>query len=80
MDDRALASALGIGVGGGLAWIMEGFQSGHGFIYSLCAGLIIGLLFFEMIPESIELGGWVILLWWNSNRLSIIPIHSSING
>ncbi|HIA6790574.1 TPA: hypothetical protein ACWRQD_000005 [Staphylococcus aureus] len=62
MDDRALASALGIGVGGGLAWIMEGFQSGHGFIYSLCAGLIIGLLFFEMIPESIELGGWVILL------------------
>ena len=41
---------------------MKGFQSGHGFIYSLCAGLIIGLLFFEMIPESIELGGWVILL------------------
>ena len=46
MDDRALASALG-GVGGGLAWIMEGFQSGHGFIYSLCAGLIIGLLFLK---------------------------------
>ena len=54
MDDRALASALVIGVGGGLAWIMEGFQSGHGFIYSLCAGLIIGLLFFEMIPESMN--------------------------
>ena len=59
MDDRALASALVIGVGGGLAWIMEGFQSGHGFIYSLCAGIFI---IFEMIPESIELGGWVILL------------------
>ena len=53
MDDRALASALGIGVGGGLAWIMEGFQSGHGFIYS-CAGLIIGLLFFEMIRKVLN--------------------------
>ena len=39
MDDRALASALGIGVGGGLAWIMEGFQSGHGFIYSYVQAL-----------------------------------------
>lgn len=57
----AFASALGIGIGGGLAWIMKGFQRGFGFMYSLCAGLIIGLLFLEMIPESIELGGWGIL-------------------
>ncbi|WP_404451227.1 iron permease [Virgibacillus necropolis] len=56
-----LASALGIGVGGGLAWIMKGFQQGFVFIYSLCTGLIMGLLFLEMIPESIELGGWAIL-------------------
>ncbi|MFD1849678.1 ZIP family metal transporter [Oceanobacillus bengalensis] len=57
----AFASALGISIGGGLAWIMKGFQRGFGFIYSLCAGLIVGLLFLEMIPESIELGGWIIL-------------------
>lgn len=55
----AFASALGIGVGGGIAWIMKGFQQGFGFIYSLCAGLIVGLLFLEMIPESIELGGFI---------------------
>ena len=40
---------------------MEGFQSGHGFIYSLCRPYN-WLIIFEMIPESIELGGWVILL------------------
>ncbi|MFD1848945.1 ZIP family metal transporter [Oceanobacillus bengalensis] len=57
----AFASALGISVGGGLAWLMKGFQRGFGFIYSLCAGLIIGLLFLEMIPESIQLDGWIIL-------------------
>lgn len=57
----AFASALGIGVGGGLAWIMKGFQRGFVFIYSLCGGLIMGLLFLEMIPESIELGGWAVL-------------------
>ncbi|MFD1848921.1 ZIP family metal transporter [Oceanobacillus bengalensis] len=57
----AFASALGISVGGGLAWLMKGFHRGFSFIYSLCAGLIVGLLFLEMIPESIELGGWIIL-------------------
>lgn len=57
----AFASAIGISIGGGLAWVMKGFQRGFGFIYSLCTGLIIGLLFLEMIPESIQLGGWIIL-------------------
>lgn len=57
----AFASALGIGFGGGLAWIMKRVQQGFVFIYSLCAGLIMGLLFLEMIPESIELGGWAVL-------------------
>lgn len=56
----ALASALGFSVGGGLAWMLKGFQRRFTFIYSLCAGLIVGLLFLEMIPESIELGGWII--------------------
>ncbi|WP_188453370.1 ZIP family metal transporter [Virgibacillus oceani] len=59
----AFASAIGIGVGGGLAWIMKGVQRGFNFIYSLCVGLIMGLLFLEMIPESIELGGWIVLVF-----------------
>lgn len=58
----AFASALGIGIGGGLAWLMKGVHRGFSFIYSLCAGLIMGLLFLEMIPESIALGGWVVLV------------------
>jgi zinc transporter, ZIP family len=58
----SIASALGIGVGGGLAWLLKGIQKGFAFTYSLCAGLIIGLLCLEMIPESIELGGWIILI------------------
>lgn len=53
----AIASGLGIGVGGGLAWILKGTQQSFGFIYSLCGGLILGLVFLEMIPESIKLGG-----------------------
>lgn len=58
----AFASALGIGIGGGLAWILKSVQNGFAFIYSLCAGFIIGLLFLEMIPKSIELGGWVMMI------------------
>ncbi|WP_430787472.1 ZIP family metal transporter [Virgibacillus flavescens] len=57
----AFASALGIGVGGILAWILKGMQQRFAFIYAICAGMIMGLLFLEMIPESIELGGWVVL-------------------
>ncbi|WP_245837305.1 ZIP family metal transporter [Virgibacillus phasianinus] len=72
----ALASALGIGFGGGLAWLMRGAQQGFNFIYSLCAGLIMGLLFLEMIPESIELGGWVDLgLGLVAGLLLFIYIH-----
>ncbi|WP_194840961.1 ZIP family metal transporter [Filobacillus milosensis] len=57
----AFASAIGISIGGGLAWMMKSIKRNFSFIYSICAGLIIGLLFLEMIPESIELGGWIIL-------------------
>ncbi|WP_227001829.1 ZIP family metal transporter [Virgibacillus necropolis] len=72
----AFASALGIGVGGALAWIMKGFQQGFVFIYSLCTGLIMGLLFLEMIPESIELGGWTVLAFGlAAGLLLFIYIH-----
>ncbi|WP_099157743.1 ZIP family metal transporter [Virgibacillus ndiopensis] len=56
------ASGIGVGVGGGLAWIMKGIRENFAFIYSLSSGLIMGLLVFEMIPESVALGGWGILV------------------
>lgn len=72
----AFASALGIGVGGGLAWIMKGIQRGFAFIYSLCAGLIMGLLILEMIPDSIELGGVVVLvIGLTTGSLFFLYIH-----
>src|SRR5699024_11412560 len=76
----AFASAIGIGVGGGLAWIMKGVQHGFNFIYALCTGLIIGLLFLEMIPESIELGGWFVLMTGvAAGLLLFIYIHRLMN-
>ena len=36
------------------------------------------LIIFEMIPESIELGGWVILL--GGIAIGLVLFHSSING
>lgn len=56
-----LVSACGVSIGCGLAWIMKHFQQKFSFIYALCTGMIVGLLLFEMTPESIELGGWIIL-------------------
>jgi len=76
----AFASAIGIGVGGGLAWIMKGVQHGFNFIYALCTGLIIGLLFLEMIPESIKLGGWFVLMTGvAAGLLLFIYIHRLMN-
>ncbi|WP_188455055.1 ZIP family metal transporter [Virgibacillus oceani] len=56
------ASGIGIGAGGGLAWILKKIKHNFTFIYSLSTGLIMGLLFLEMLPESIEMGGWFILV------------------
>lgn len=56
-----LSTALGIGVGGGVAWLLKGFQKSIATIYALCGGLIVGLIRFEIGPESIELGDWVIV-------------------
>ena len=52
-------TAIGFGIGGILAWILKGFQKRMDTVYSICAGLILGLLSFEIAPEAIELGNWV---------------------
>jgi len=54
-----LYTAIGFSIGGGIAWGIKGFQKKIDFIYSVCAGLTIGLLSFEIAPEAIELGNWI---------------------
>lgn len=75
-----IASALGISVGGGLAWFMNRIHGSVVFLYSLCGGLIIGLLLIEMIPKSIQLGGWVMLLLGTATGIILyLCIHRVIN-
>ncbi|MBE3102879.1 MAG: ZIP family metal transporter [Bacilli bacterium] len=54
-----LFTALGFGIGGVIAWILKGFQKRTDIVYSICAGLILGLLSFEVAPEAIRLGNWI---------------------
>lgn len=55
-------TALGIGIGGLLALALKGNKKGVATTYALCAGLILGLICIEIIPESLTLGGWVIFI------------------
>ena len=52
-----LSSSSGILIGGTIAWFFKGLQQKVDVIYGLCAGIILGLISFEILPESIELGG-----------------------
>ena len=54
-----LSTSLGILIGGAIAWLFKGLQQKVDIIYGLCAGIILGLISFEIFPESIELGGWL---------------------
>ena len=54
------ATTVGLGVGGGIAWFLRGFQRSLATIYALCGGLIAGLIGFEIAPEAIQLGDWII--------------------
>ncbi|MEK4425319.1 ZIP family metal transporter [Solibacillus sp. FSL K6-1523] len=51
---------VGIGVGGVIASFFNGFKRSIGTIYAVCTGLILGLLSFEIVPEAIHLGNWVV--------------------
>ncbi|MCD5325955.1 MULTISPECIES: ZIP family metal transporter [Pontibacillus] len=74
----AIASGIGIGIGGAIAWILKGLRIN--FIYALSAGIILGLLLFEMIPESIGLGGWWVFLLGATIGIAIFQyIHRSLD-
>lgn len=56
-----IATFLGVGIGGVLSYLINGFKRSIGTIYAVCTGLILGLMSFEIAPEAIRLGNWIIL-------------------
>jgi len=54
-----LSTAIGFGIGGVIAWMLKGFQKRMDFLYSICAGSLLGMLSFEIAPEALELGNWI---------------------
>lgn len=56
-----LATFIGVGIGGGIAYFINGFTKSIGAIYAVCAGLILGLISYELAPEALEMGSWRIL-------------------
>lgn len=55
-----LSTFAGIGIGGVIAALINGFKRSVGTIYAICTGLILGLLSFEIVPEAIQLGNWIV--------------------
>ncbi|WP_042472132.1 ZIP family metal transporter [Bacillus ndiopicus] len=55
-----LCTSSGMLIGGIIAWLFKGLQQKVDIIYGLCAGIILGLISFEIFPEAVELGGWLI--------------------
>ncbi|MEL3962799.1 ZIP family metal transporter [Lysinibacillus endophyticus] len=53
-----LSTFFGIFIGGSIALLLKGFQQKIDIIYAICAGLILGLISIEMMPEMIEMSGW----------------------
>jgi len=57
-----VATAMGISIGGLLALFLKRFQKSIATTYALCAGMILGLVYLEIAPESIKLGGLVLFV------------------
>jgi ZIP family zinc transporter len=56
-----LSCAMGMTIGGVFAWgLKRVVPYGMSFVFSLCTGMIFGLLFLDIIPESMEMSGWAI--------------------
>lgn len=57
-----IATFLGIGIGGILSTLIHGKKRSIGTIYSVCTGTILGLVSFEIVPEALEKGSWIIMI------------------
>jgi ZIP family zinc transporter len=56
-----LSTFAGIGAGGIIASFINGFKRSIGTIYGVCTGLILGLISFEILPEAVQIGNWIIV-------------------
>jgi zinc transporter, ZIP family len=56
-----LASVIGMMFGGSIAWFFR--DKGISTIFSICTGLIFGLVILEILPEGIEIGGWMTVVF-----------------
>lgn len=57
-----IATVVGFGFGGVIALFLKEIQQKVSTINALCTGFILGLVFLEITPESIDLGGWSIFI------------------
>ena len=49
---------VGAGIGGLISILMNGYRRSTGTLYAACAGAILGIMGFEIVPEVLEYGGW----------------------
>lgn len=74
----SVACGAGVGLGGVFAWFLKGFKVSFVFAYS--TGLILGMATLEMIPDSLQLGGWMIfVLGMTAGVLLFWYIHHAID-
>lgn len=58
-----LSCGLGLFFGGLLALVLkDAMRRSIPSIFSICAGLIVGLVIFELLPTSVQNGGWVLTI------------------
>lgn len=70
-------TAFGFGLGGIIAWGIRGLKKNTDAVLCLCAGLILGLLSFEVAPEAIELGNW---FTFNGGFLAGVLLFNFLHG
>ncbi|MCH7322677.1 ZIP family metal transporter [Solibacillus sp. MA9] len=76
-----LCTSSGIFIGGMIAWHFKGLQQRVDIIYGLCAGIILGLISFEIFPEAIELGGWLsTIIGFTIGMIIFEVLHNSLHN
>jgi len=72
-----LFTAIGFGIGGIIAIGMKELKKNTEAVFCICAGLILGLLSFEVAPEAIELGNWLTFI---SGFLAGVLLFNMLHG
>jgi ZIP family zinc transporter len=72
-----LFTSIGFGIGGIIALGMKEIKKNTEVVFCICAGLILGLLTFEVAPEAIELGNWLTFI---SGFLAGVLLFNMLHG